>query len=140
MVLGVAKTDVASAVQTTGNQLNSGSDNRTISHRFPGEAWIPLSCDGAVISGLWAELDVQCVMHLEDGVVVWMIMRYTGSLTNQDTEEVFKIKEVNTYNLPQPGIITFRSNVIGNKGSHVITSGTINPNTWEFTFDKSVCN
>ena len=140
ILVGVAKSDVASAVQTSGNHLNSGPGDRTISHRFTSWAWTPLSCDGEVIGGLWVELDVHCVMHYENGVFVWMIMRYTGSFTNPDTKEVFKINEVNTSNLPQPGIITFRSNVIGDKGSHIITSGTINPETWEFTFDKSVCN
>jgi hypothetical protein len=140
ILLGSAKSDVVSAVQPTGNQLKSGSADRTISHRFTSWSWTPLSCDGAVIGGLWVELDVHCVMHYENGAVVWMIMRYTGSFTNQDTKEVFKINEVNTNSLPQPGTITFRSNVIGDKGSHIITSGTINPETWEFTFNKSVCN
>jgi hypothetical protein len=36
--------------------------------------------------------------------------------------------------------ITFHSNIIGDKGSHIITSGIINPETWDLTIDTSICN
>ena len=50
-------------------------------------------------------------MHYEDGAIVWMIMRYTGSLTSEKTGEVFEIKEIDKQDLPQTGIISFHSNI-----------------------------
>lgn len=125
------------SVSTT---TKAGSTDKTISHRFPGGYWSTLSCDGAVIDEIWGSVDVHCVMHYENGVIVWMTMRYTGSVTSSNTGEVFEIKSIEKYNLPQPGIIIFHFNLKGNQGSHILNSGTINPSTWEITVDKSICN
>ena len=140
ILLGSAKSEISTALQPNENLSSSGSPDRTISHRFQGGYWSPLVCDGVEIDILEGTLDVHCVMHYENGVIAWMIMRYTGTLTGPKTKEVFEIKEVDMSDLPKTGIISFHSNIKGSNGSHIISAGTINTNTWELTWDKSVCN
>jgi len=111
----------------------------SVSHWFTSGYWTPLICEGAVIDVLEGELTTHCVMHYENGQIVWMIMTYTGSLTSQNTQEIFIIKETDKYNLPNGGIITFHSNIRGNRGSHIITSAFINTQTWELTVDRTIC-
>ncbi len=137
---GVTKSDFASAAKPNENLLNSGSADRTISHRFSGYYWTPLYCDSVEFDILEGYLDVHCVMHYENGSIVWMVMRYTGSLTSQKTGEVFEIKEIDKSDLPQAGIITFHSNIKGDNGTHIITSGAINMETWGLTINKAICN
>ena len=140
IILGSAKSDYSSSARTDENLLGSGSADRAISHRFQGGYWTPLICDGVEVDVLEGSLDVHCVMHYENGNIVWMIMRYTGTLTGPKTGEVFEIKEIDMSDLPKTGIITFHSNITGDKGSHIISSATINTDTWELIWNKSVCN
>lgn len=140
ILVGIAKSEVASAVKPDENLLNSVSTDRTISHRFSGSYWTPLYCEGVESDILEGSMDIHCVMHFENGVIVRMIMRYAGSLTSQKTGEVFEMKKIDKSDLPQAGIITLHSKIKGDKGTHIITSAIINTETWKVTIFKTICN
>lgn len=136
-------------------QLNNESTERkdpkglnyTVSHNFKWGYWTPLICDEVVVGSLEGILDVHCVMfghynpdfpgNLNKFVWQWMIMNYSGFLTNESTGEVFKIIE--TDKVFFDGTFTWHSNIIGDKGSHYILFGSSTDAYPWFKIDKAIC-
>lgn len=121
----------------------------SVSHFF---AWpyysTPLICNGIPVGSLNGELNVHCVMFghynpdfpedLNEFVFQWMIMNYSGSLTNPANGEIFKIKETQKVAAGLSSY-TWHSNIMGNKGSHYIIFGSsLNEAPW-FKIDKAIC-
>jgi hypothetical protein len=126
------------AVNSNENQLKSASVNNTVP-MFTSELYnIPLVCDGIEIDRLQGRLDVFCRMHYENGIIVWMIHNFSGSLTDSKGE-VFDVNGVRKIDSVQKSY-TFHSNIKGNLGSHYIlygTSVTTSPNT--LIIEKASC-
>lgn len=121
----------------------------SVSHYFTGGYWTPLICDGVEVGYLEGTLNVHCVMFghynpdypgdLNHFVWQWMVMNYSGSLTNQATGEIFTIKESDKWYYGTYSY-TWHSNIRGNQGSHYIIFGSglfVYPYT--FTIDKVIC-
>lgn len=89
-------------------QINTGSTERidpkrlnyTVSHNFKWGYWTPLICDEVVVDSLEGILDVHCVMfghfnpdfpsNLNEFIWQWMIMNFSGTLTNPSIEKCLK--------------------------------------------------
>jgi hypothetical protein len=142
ILLGVAKTDVASA------QLRLVPMSYVETYSATKLTPIPIICDGVVIDHLSGSLDVFCRMfgYYDPAYPgnnnyfhwLWMIHTYTGFLTGE-FGEVFEIRGVKKLD----GIdkdFTFHLNIKGSSGSHYIlfASGTNSPN-YTFTVDRAVC-
>jgi hypothetical protein len=139
------------------------AQGHAISHRFPEEMSIPLTCDiNTPPVLLTAIFDVHCVMfntgddliNYSDWDQRWMKMRYKGTVT-APSGEVFLVDEVVTSGhfglgtaMTDPNYYPethFVAQLKGSMGSHIIISGifdwtSLNPNDWVFTLDKAICN
>jgi hypothetical protein len=121
------------------NQLKSATPDKAVSHRFPSDYYIQLTCDGVNGDFLIGSVDTHCVMFGHPGAWQWMIMTFSGKLTNEITGEEFVIKETDKYDNLQ-NVFTFHANVRGDKGNHYILSGSgllVPP--WTLTIDKVTC-
>jgi hypothetical protein len=127
----------SNVIQKTDQGSNPG--NYSVSHWFTSGYYTPLVCDGLVVDNLSGALNTHCTMHYTNGKLVQMVMIYTGSIASQSTGELFKIKEIDMYDLPHSGMVTFHSNIKGNQGNHIITSAFIDVNTWEIIINKTSC-
>jgi hypothetical protein len=128
IVLGIAKSDVASA------QSNPGSLQRTVP-MFTSETYtIPIYCDGILVDILKGNVTSFCRMHYEDGKIVWMIHNFNGIFTS-NSDEVFefigvrKIDSVKEY--------TLHANIKGDQGSHYIILYEVN--SGGLSIDKAIC-
>lgn len=142
MLMGCTKSFNNLNVNPDETQLKSPPINYTESHTGTtgtGGYYAPIICDGVTIDYLWGEVDWHCTMHYVDHVLKNMIMTYRGTLTSNKTGEVFIIKETDKWNHPQEGVMAFRLNLRGNMGSHILTSGYVNLETWEITIEKTIC-
>jgi hypothetical protein len=131
VLLGVAKSEVTSA---QGNGLLQGTVPMYSSELYS----IPLVCDGVEIDHLEGRLDIFCRMHYENGIIIWMIHNFSGSLTSS-TGEVFEINGTRKIDSVEKDY-TFRANIKGSLGSHYIlfgSSNTLKPT--DLTIYKAVC-
>lgn len=110
LLLGVAKSEVASA-------QGKGLLERKVP-MYSSELYsIPLVCEGVEVDHLNGRLDIFCRMHYENGVIVWMIHNFSGSLTSSSTGEVFDINGTRKIDSVDKDY-NFRANITGDLGSH----------------------
>jgi hypothetical protein len=132
LLLGVAKSEVVSA-------QGNGLLERTVP-MYSSEVYsIPLVCEGVAVDHLDGRLDIFYRMHYENGIIVWMIHNFSGSLTSSLTGEVFEINGTRKIDNVEKDY-TFRANITGDLGSHYIlfgSSNTLKPAT--LIIEKAVC-
>ena len=115
------------------------SQAQSVSHYFTGEYWAPLICNGVQVDEVWGEITVHCIMHYKNGKLIWMIHKYSGSLTGQVSGEVFEIQETDKIDLNED-TYTFHANIRGNQNNHYILSGTgLYVEPWTVYIDKANC-
>lgn len=129
ILLGLAKTDTVSA------QL--GAQDKTYVH--PGYGWVavPLNADGT--DQVWVATEFRCVCHWIGGIMQWMHMWYQFEFSIGD--EDFKVKTENDYAIGAAKndeysswfAVTFRCNIQGSKGTHIVALGTYD--WWYGIFD-----
>ena len=154
--MGCSKSDDDLNSDLNNNLLNSELNAKgvpetvdfSVSHNFTSGYWTPLICDGVEAGSLEGSLNVHCIMfghynpnypgNLNRFVWQWMIMNYSGSLTNPATGEIFTIKESDKVDAGYSSY-TWHSNIIGDKGSHYIIFGSsIDEYPW-FKIDRAIC-
>lgn len=98
-----------------------------------------LWCDNNLIDHFLGDMNLHCTMQYENDVLVFMNMEYSGSYTGENTGEVVKFKEITRDDLSKSDNRSFHMNVVGNKGSHFIISGTyLTQEPW-VVIDKAIC-
>jgi hypothetical protein len=123
MVLGVAKTDIASA-QTV--PMVSNEDYN-----------IPLICDGQLVDQLKGNVEIFCRMHYENGKIVWMIHNIDAILTS-NSGEVFEFKGVRKIEVGKE--YSLHANIKGDRGSHYILLYTVTLGSPPvLTIEKAIC-
>lgn len=122
--------------------------NFSVSHYFTSAYWTPLICDGIEVGSLEGMVNVHCVMfghydpdfpgNLNKFIWQWMVMNYSGSLTNPATGEMFIIKESDKIEAGYSSY-NWHSNIRGDKGSHFIIFGSSTDEDPWFKIDKAIC-
>jgi hypothetical protein len=102
-------------------------------------SWFNVECNGVPVETFTGDTEIHYVRHFEDGIYVYYIAQLKGEFTSE-SGEVFKISEVDNWTRSNQ-VLTFHGNLVGNRGTHYILSGTMyflpKPATW--TIDKAVC-
>jgi hypothetical protein len=129
IVLGVAKSDVASA------QSNPGSLQRTVPMFTTENYTIPIYCDGILVDILKGSVESFCRMHYENGVIVWMIHNFNGILTSK-SGEVFEFIGVRKIDSVEKEY-TIHANIKGDLGSHYIILYSVN--SGKLIIEKAIC-
>lgn len=101
---------------------------------------VPVNCDSVVIDFLIGDVTYHQTSHYLNGVFVWCKQQVSGELISQNSEEVFKIKDIWKGN----HIACFGTghiNLVGEIGSHYLLTYTLDMSngTLIFTFVKAVC-
>jgi hypothetical protein len=136
---GCSKVDNDSAAKPAENQLKSAPKNGTVSYYWTGGYYTQLVCDGVEVDYLFGNVNWHILDHYKNGAIIWSIYRASGTLTSSKTGEVFEIKESDKLDV-LAGNFIFHSNLVGDKGSHYILSGSgllVYP--WTVTIDKANC-
>jgi hypothetical protein len=125
---------------------NNDQDTRSEPWSFFIEDWQqPVYCaDDELIDFLVGYEDVYLVTHYRDGTPVWVGYHATGELTSQITGEVFKVLDNDwkqSYEIPA---VTFRMNLIGDKGNHYLITQTwtvlsFDPEVVVITYGRTFC-
>jgi hypothetical protein len=124
MILGVAKTDIASA-QTVPMESSEKYD-------------IPLICNGQEVDRLKGVVDIFCRMHYEAGKIVWMIHNFDAILTS-NSGEVFEFKGVRKIDSVEREY-SIHANIKGDRGSHYILFYTVTMGPPPvLTVEKAIC-
>ena len=103
--------------------------------------WSPVFCDGEfveVLSG--GEIRVHFVKHYKDGLFINRIDQIKGTVTSEQTGEVFKIREVDKTYFTDSWNVTWHYNLKGDMGTHYIGTLTYNYWTGAITVGKTVCH
>ena len=100
-----------------------------------------LWCGNKIMDHISGTMNYHCVMQYENDVLLFMNMTYNGFLTSDNTGEVFKYKEITTFDLSKSDMNSnFHFNVKGDKGSHFIVFGKyLNEDPW-IIIDKAKCS
>ena len=145
VIQGCSKFDDVSVVNPNETQLKSVSvpasaGKITTSHFFKyNNLDFYLWCDNNLVDHFLGDMNLQCTMQYENDVLLFMNMQYSGSYTGENTGEVVKFKEIVRIDLSKSDNSSFHMNVIGNKGSHYIISGTyLTQEPW-VVIDKAIC-
>ncbi len=106
--------------------------------------WAPVYCmdelgNIVLVDELWGTIKAQFVIHVENGFEKYEILIWKGELTSELNNEIFQIHESDKIGIPDAGVYTYHFNLVGNKGSHYINSGTLNMDDWSIVIDKIVC-
>jgi len=106
--------------------------------------WAPVYCmdelgNIVLVDELWGSIKAQFVIHVENGFEKYEILIWKGELTSELNNEVFQIHESDKIGIPDADVYTYHFNLVGNKGSHYINSGTLNMDDWSIVIDKIVC-
>ena len=138
ILLGAAKSNVVSA-------QGKSADQYTWVHDGTGSISVPFNSDG-VTENVWVETEFRCVCHWVNGEQVWMHMwydftfKYNGeTFTAKEKQDYGWIKGVNWNDEAYYTAVSFVCNVKGDKGTHILASGTID--WWwtgNFTIDKFI--
>lgn len=124
------------------NQLNAKSPNKvTTAHTDSYYAAFDLWCGDNIVDHISGTINYHCVMQFENDVLLFMNMTYNGFLTGYNTGEVFRYKEITTYDLTRSDSSdNFHFNAIGDQGSHFIVSGKyLSEEPW-IIIDKAICS
>lgn len=144
IVQGCSKLDDVSVVNPNGTQLKSVSVSAsarkiTTSHFGTYNTDFYLWCGNNEIDHLTGTMNFHCTMQFENDVLLFMNMEYSGSFIGENTGEVFQYKEITKYDLSKGDNSSFHFNVIGDKGSHFIVSGTYLTEAPWIVIDKAIC-
>lgn len=129
ILLGCTKNDDVLVANPDEYQLKSGTVERNYPMETTGVFIIPVICDGVEIDLLTGKLDIWCRMfgyYDSSGKFIgqWRVQTFEGILTSTSgSGEVFNVKgsrKIDNINTE----FTLRANIIGNKGSHYILSGS----------------
>jgi hypothetical protein len=131
------------STQLSAQKWPEGSHNHPIFWTFSGE-W-PIECDGQLVDILAGELSThisQFVIPGEPDIIVWAIIKLSGTLISTYSGEVFKVQEVDKVFKPlsTPGIYTWHGIYKGNQGHTYNLWGGFDTSTWEIYFTKSICH
>jgi hypothetical protein len=118
---------------------NGKNGTGTIVFTFENDYWSPVFCNGVQVDVLEGKLTSQVVIHAEKGQYKWYMLHWHGELISSLNQEVFQIHESDKIDIPKLGDWSYHFNLVGNKGSHYINSGTLNTDTWNVVVNKSVC-
>lgn len=126
------------------NQLNAQSSRKvTTAHTGSFDYGFDLWCGNDIIDRISGTLNYHCVMQQfendVDDVYLFMNMSFDGILTGETTGEVFRYKEITTYNPSKDENTNFHINIIGDKGSHIILSGQWLIEAPWIAIDKAKC-
>ena len=140
---GCSKDDDIPEVKNNELQLKSAENRTYITKDYLNHAEIPLTCDGVEIDWLVGELEYQYIDHYNNGEWDWWIYTAQGEITST-SGETFAIKEIGKVNKSKKGDYLFHSTINGDKGSHLILSGSVvvlseDPPTYDIVFDKAMC-
>jgi hypothetical protein len=101
-------------------------------------SWFLVECNGVTIETFYGDTEIHYVEHFKDEIYEYYIAQLKGEFTSK-SGEVFKISEVDETRSNNG--LSYHGNLIGNRGTHYILSGTAyyfpKPVTW--TIDKAVC-
>jgi hypothetical protein len=105
--------------------------------------WSPVYCTNeqgvlTLVDILEGTLTSKIEVHYKNNQYQWYMLEWKGELTGLN-QEVFQIHESDKIDIPNPGDWSYHFNLVGNKGSHYINSGTLNTVDWTVTVNKSVC-
>jgi hypothetical protein len=139
LTTGCAKVTNDPVAKPDGNEVKSAAVNGSVSWNLSTGYYIPLECDGVQVGSVFGwPIDWHVIDHYKNGELDWSIYNVTGTLTNRNTGEVFKIQESDKL-LWSQGDYTFHANLMGNLGTHYILSGHFDPITFEVLVEKAVC-
>ena len=109
-------------------------------HRWTDEnIGFELWCGDNKIDDLVGDVDVHCTMQFQNGVELFMNMTFHGTLTGQNSGELFTYNEMTKYDASNVKIYKGHFNAIGDKGSRVIVSYTFLTEDWVFVLNKAIC-
>ena len=115
---------------------------KTTAHTDSYDTDFDLWCGDKIVDHIRGTMYYHCVMQYdENDVLLFMNMTYNGFLTSDNTGEVFKYKEITTFDLSKSDMNSnFHFNVKGDKGSHFIVFGKyLNEDPW-IIIDKAKCS
>lgn len=124
-------------------QLKS-AETRTYQWVSESGYYTPLLCDGLEVGFLTGYLHAHWRVHYKDGLPVWAIINFNGTLTNQDGTVTYTIKETDKFDVI-PGVnwinYVVRWNIKGSDGSHYVGSGMVDTEDpyWPIIPMKSLC-
>ena len=143
--LGCTKSDDFVKSDEISNQKKS---EFTKTGHWRGESgyYIVLYCDEEMVDEVYGDIETHWMAHRKNGELKWVQIKYNGTLTSEETGEVFTIKETDKLTIKDGGhawwhfeSYEFRYNIKGNLGSHYIGYGQIDPNTWETVMLRANC-
>lgn len=116
--------------------------NRVEQGWFEAEYWSPIICDGELVDILeGGTLRIHYVTRYIPNVIYKEIDQIKGEVTSSETGEVFKVHETDKYlGTPAFYVITWRFNLIGNKGTHYNGFITMDLRTGMITDFGTVCH
>lgn len=116
-----------------------GKDTKSVQYWDVLDYYTPVYCGDQMVDYITGEAAFHVIDHYKDGVWQWEIAQVKGEVTGY-YGEVFKMKEVDKYWIPEFGILTWHYNLIGNWGHHYIGFLTYSYITGEMTIGKTVCH
>lgn len=123
-----------------------------VPHLFSQPLSMPIFCGQIQVDVLSGYLtDQHCTMfghfnpeypdNLDMFVWQWMIHRFYGEWTSKNTGEIFKMEQTRKVTPDDVAfVVSFSANLIGNQGTHYITSGSfLRYPPYTMTIDKALC-
>lgn len=130
------------------SQLSAQNSNSTGTYTLQGwfgsSYWSPVYCGDNQIDLLeGGKIMVHYVVHRKEGMRIWRIDQLRGEVTStKEPYEVFRIVEMDKYDFVEGAFstLTWKYNLLGDKGSHYIGILIQDLITGEITIGPTVCN
>jgi hypothetical protein len=124
---------------TLTSAYGQGKDTKSVQYKAVLDYYTPVYCGDQMVDYITGQATFHIIDHYKDGVWQWEIAQVKGEVTGY-YGEVFKMKEIDKYWIPEFGILTWHYNLIGNWGHHYIGFLTYSYITGEMTVGKTVCH
>lgn len=129
--------------QISAQSINS-TGTYTLQGWFTGSYWSPVYCGDNQVDILeGGEIIIHYVVHRKEGNRLWRIDQIRGEVTStKEPYEVFRIVELDKYDFVEGSFstLTWKYNLLGDKGSHYIGTLIQDLVTGEITIGKTICN